>query len=1045
MKLLWIILIVTVVFHSNARGQELDTLRGYEYKQIADSLYKKEDYKEAITFYEKSLNIYEEDSLELHLDIQIQIISSFIELNDIDHVQKLIKDLEKFRYRLSNSDDTEIKYFLIKASFLKSQNKIDSAIFYYKKVIEYSGKNLDNKSFLITAYSGLGISYETIGEYSNAREIYDIVLKINEDPLQEAKILNNVGVLQYYLANYDSISYFLRLAARIYEENLDSEHPLLTSTYNNIGNSFLLQNNYRKGIEYYEKCLKIRLKQNNNLRSIANLYSNLGRAYSTIGRRYKGLEYRKKALELALAQSEVNSAQIASFYSGIANQELDWEGDLDLAELYLNKALEIQERIFKELSYEIGSTIESLGYTAQLKKDYHRARSYYQQALKIYNRLNHRRTSSVYFKLGQTYAGQSDYDSAIHYYKKTIDYHKNDTINHNWWIGYVGLTEAFVQLNNLDSAWYFANQVFVGTTVPQYESGIIFGITLGIVELKLEILSKMSKAELNRDGGQKILQLIAESIRIIEDNRKSIDNLKVASFSNNIHRISEYAFLPNNHDFTFNKIQISKSFILKTAVSKQNYYAQSDIDSLIDIETSFLSKLSRLKSKKIGLDKPSDIQEIERQIFDLNRQYDLLIEYVRKNYPDYHNLRYNAYAASIEEVQNFLNKNETLVEYFEGNSTLYAFVIDKNQYEVVSWPKPKDYDELLAEFKEVIVQPNLSQYTLVGHQLYSALYAPIDSLINTEQVIIVPDGQLWGVNFDLLLTQASESQSYQQLPYLLREHTLSYAYSATLLLQEANRKREYNPTQQLLAFSFGLEDSTITDGNQMPLRTLRSAGDDLPGSRQEIRSISELVDGEYYFGTFASEANFKKSAQDYKILHLAVHGETDDIDPDNSKLYFTPNQEDSIEDNYLHAFELYNMRLNADLAVLSACNTGTGKIVRGEGILSLGRAFTYAGAKSLLLSQWDVADVAAPEIMEGFYTYLKKGYTKSKALKRAKLDYLESASDITSAPFYWGSFYILGDDSAIDFDEGSKSTWYWIAGLVLVMAIATVYISRKKS
>jgi len=264
-----------------------------------------------------------------------------------------------------------------------------------------------------------------------------------------------------------------------------------------------------------------------------------------------------------------------------------------------------------------------------------------------------------------------------------------------------------------------------------------------------------------------------------------------------------------------------------------------------------------------------------------------------------------------------------------------------------------------------------------------------------------------------------------------------------LLFQGATKKKNNNKEKQpLLAFSFSNSDNKKSS-NHIALSALRSSSsEDLPGSREEVRVISDIFDGQYYYGQSANEANFKSNAEDYAILHLALHGEIDDVSPNNSKLCFTQNK-DSLEDGYLYAHELYNMSLNADLAVLSACNTGSGKLVKGEGIMSLGRAFTYAGCKSLVLTQWEVPDASTPQIMKDFYQGLKDGLTKDEALRQAKLNHLATADKLTASPFYWGSFVLLGDNSSIDLEEDNNSTFYGTFILLLII-IVFIFIRNKR-
>ena len=275
---------------------------------------------------------------------------------------------------------------------------------------------------------------------------------------------------------------------------------------------------------------------------------------------------------------------------------------------------------------------------------------------------------------------------------------------------------------------------------------------------------------------------------------------------------------------------------------------------------------------------------------------------------------------------------------------------------------------------------------------------------------------------------------------MLKDYAISYANSANLLFASFDDSLHQKVRQESLAFSFS--DSTqIAENRAISLTTLRDTGMDLPGTREEIRAISNIVNGQYYYGSQAIEANFKKNAGNYNILHLALHGEVDNERPENSKLYFTKSK-DTLEDNLLYGHELFALDIPAELTVLSACNTGTGKIAKGEGVMSLGTAFQYAGTKSLLLTGWDVSDSTTPELMKLFYTNLSEGMDKAKALQQAKLQYLNTADINRLDPFYWGAFYLVGDATPMHFDNGTP--WYWIVGLLTLILVGLALIRKRK-
>lgn len=434
------------------------------------------------------------------------------------------------------------------------------------------------------------------------------------------------------------------------------------------------------------------------------------------------------------------------------------------------------------------------------------------------------------------------------------------------------------------------------------------------------------------------------------------------------------------------------------------------------------------------------INEFENKLFNVIQSQDSLSSLLEKKYPKYYKLKHENTVISVSDIQQKLTKNNTILEYFTTDSITYAFTITRNNITV---KELKVYELLnkIEKFRNAIISKNTIDFKKSSYTLFQELIAPIKKQLTGSELIIIPDGPLWHLNFDLLLTKDTSSNNPSVLPYLLNNYAISYGNSTNLLFNQfTNQQSPSELLKQCLAFSY--TDSTTLNGKNMSLVTLRNNKADLPGTREEIKAISSIIDGQYYFGTAAKEANFKKFANQYNILHLALHGEVDNDRPENSKLYFTKSQ-DTLEDNLLYSHELFALNIPAELTVLSACNTGNGKIAKGEGIMSLGNAFQYAGTKSLLLTNWEVSDKTTPQVMKLFYTNLKKGMSKPKALQQAKLQFIATADIQNIAPFYWGGFYLVGDSSPIEFN--STLPWGWIIfGLLGVISFFLIFIYRRR-
>ncbi|KKL46833.1 hypothetical protein LCGC14_2341630, partial [marine sediment metagenome] len=189
------------------------------------------------------------------------------------------------------------------------------------------------------------------------------------------------------------------------------------------------------------------------------------------------------------------------------------------------------------------------------------------------------------------------------------------------------------------------------------------------------------------------------------------------------------------------------------------------------------------------------------------------------------------------------------------------------------------------------------------------------------------------------------------------------------------------------------------------------------------------------------ESRFKQDAENYDILHLAMHTIVNNEDPMYSKLAFAQNV-DSLNDGFLNTYEIYNMRFNARMAVLSSCKTGFGKLMKGEGVMSLARGFMYAGCPSIVMTLWEVSDKSGARLMQDFYQSLIKGKSKAEALQEAKLNFLKKADNLKANPYFWSTYVVIGDSSPIY--EKSRNYLYWLGGLILAAGIFLIVMRRNQ-
>jgi CHAT domain-containing protein len=218
----------------------------------------------------------------------------------------------------------------------------------------------------------------------------------------------------------------------------------------------------------------------------------------------------------------------------------------------------------------------------------------------------------------------------------------------------------------------------------------------------------------------------------------------------------------------------------------------------------------------------------------------------------------------------------------------------------------------------------------------------------------------------------------------------------------------------------------------------------IPGAKAEVGKISTIYKGTVFEGAAASEKIFKTEASKYNILHLSAHTIIDNDNPMYSKLVFSP-VSGSKDDGLLNTYELFNMKLGAELAVLSACNTGNGRLQQGEGIISIARGFFYAGVPSVVMTLWSVEDASSAKLMELFYKYLHKGLPKDEALRQAKLEFLNHCDQLETYPYFWAGYVNIGDNLPLENKYRKFYNYLLIcATLLIVSGLLLFYFKRKK-
>lgn len=443
-----------------------------------------------------------------------------------------------------------------------------------------------------------------------------------------------------------------------------------------------------------------------------------------------------------------------------------------------------------------------------------------------------------------------------------------------------------------------------------------------------------------------------------------------------------------------------------------------------------------------------EVDEADRsfatEISTRERAYAEFMARLEKEHPAYFSLRYGEATVGLEELRaRLLKPGRRIVSYARTDEALYALVISVDDARLVRLDANGLSDQVKL-LNASIGARDATGYVRAAAALGNAVYGPIASLVGNDELLIIPDGELHVVNFEALLTGEAAGDFRSSL--LLQRHAIAYLLSATTAVQFAGLAE--GRAAGALALAPGFTDdvkqaylASIKDSSLIDRRYLRYVRQ--PFALRTAKGMGGTLNADLMLGGDASERGFRANAERYGILHLGTHAEMNAASPMYSRLVLSKDGEgvDPDADGYLHAYEIYELDLRAQLAVLTACETGTG-LNDGEGVRSLGYSFAYAGCPSLVMSLWSIDEKTSSEIIARFYEHLADGLPKHQALRRAKLDHLEKASKELRMPHYWAGLVLVGDVEPVALS--TTRWWLWVAGGLLLAGLLVYFIRSRR-
>ena len=912
------------------------------------------------------------------------------------------------------------------------------------------------------------------GKFEAANMVLDDLLKLLEDQEADprlfattyqtkAKVIKNLGL-------YETSTEIARKSLLISLSLNDSAN--ISDAYNTIGINHYFLADYDSTTYYYEKSFEIKKKINTGEYDLAVSAYNLAIVFEDLGQIDRALDLYKEA-ETNLIKSGIEKTFLSDVYVGLSHLHF-YAGDLNRAEVYSEKAMDVGIKSYGEFNPNMTFVYVSYANILESQGKHNEAIALLEKSLKIRRSTygeNHRWTCESHYDLANSYMLIEEYDKAEILYKRAIEIGQGIESGQYLANAKNYLAKLYLdQETNLDHAEELLREGLeknIGVYGPKNE--IVsenYRYLANLFKIKkeeevfLEYLEKsLNSANYEPDSIQKVvapIQALASLVLLGEWYENKYQETSNIEFLNKWYALIDrqiilIEYIQKNFSSDRSKINLANEYrdVFEKGLNLcwKLYHTTSDstfLEKAFELSetnrnTSLLNGLQDIKYKlhsEIPLDRlefenntKKDLDRVKMDLYYektadnpnkevysellnsrmiLSNRLDSIHDSFDREFPRYRDLKYKNKTITINDVKEGLAEDAQMITYFLGEKHLYSFSITKNNVNLLRGDVAKklvDQTSLLRQNLE-----DRKSVEVYSKNLYLYLISQqIDPL--KKDVVIIADNILSYIPFEILQKEDNS--------YLLEDYNISYSGSARIFLELENIFYQYQSPNQWAGFS----------PHYLNEKALSSNTD-------EIEEIANLMDGDKFITEASTKDNFLENNQKYSVLHLAMHAEINHNNSAYNKLIFA--------DGDLTSSEIYTSNSKANLAVLSACNTGSGKLEKGEGVMSMARAFHFSGIPAVVMSLWKVPDFETKTIMIDFYKHLKKGKSKSEALRLAKLDYLKSNSDKQLLhPYFWSGFVISGNTDPLILKQGTNYI-LWLGVLLFAAVLAVLLLKRIK-
>lgn len=912
--------------------------------------------------------------------------------------------------------------------------------------------------------------HQAIAYYDTAYSEY--VALYGEGHLRAGVVLNNRSLDYRKLGEFEKALQDQQAAGEIFKKSLGEDHYYMGVVHSNLGIIYSLQDRQEQALEHQEMGLAIKLKNlPENHPVIGDSYNNISAVYIHKGEYVKALEYVKRSLEIDLQARGPEHPVTAIDYDNIGIIH-SYIGDYQEALASHHQALEIRQKVFQPPHRSLSRSYNNLGLTYRRMGDYDLAIRYLEDALEINKKLVGEISGVVgggYFDIGQAYADKGDNNQALGNYRRCIDIVEAIAGKHTRMVGlaHYGIAEIYREQQEYDRAIRHYQRSFSGFTRSFSDTAATAVPALGDILLPRELIDSIAgKAAALAERSQTRSDLLPDlllsnsnyrlalklAIEVRQSYRAEASKLFLTEKHRQIHeaamdiasRLYRRTGNPEFAQQAFAISQMSKATILADALRKTDALAYSGIpDRLLLREKELRKEMAGLQaavgreSEKILEGEASvKLPALEKNLFDKKQQYQKLLTDLETGYAEYFRLRYQTKTPSPETIQQALPAGVLAVDYFLTPGKLYRFMLSESTFRMDESDLPEDFANLLSAHIQSIKTVDRAVFLNTNNQLSKILLHSLGDLTKRDhKLVFLPDGLLHYLPFEVLFADVSltpeNPQDYSRFDFLIKHAEISYHYSAEMLLQRLKRQPSSSAGGMFAGFAPGfLDEPQPTEAQQIfsqnidrgltgqQMRSLTVDGQQfsaLPYSLEETAAIAALfqqagIDTSLFLQQWATETALKKAAPSARYLHIASHGILHDKNPDLSGILLYP-RDGSSDDGILFAAETFALESQADLVVLSSCESGLGPLVQGEGVMALTRGFLFSGAQNVIISLWKVSDQQTRSLMVNYYSeHLRSGDAASgnfsAALRKAKLDMIKDP--VRALPRHWAGFVLIG-------------------------------------